>query len=347
MFVDLRSDTVTRPCAAMREAMARAEVGDDVYGDDPTVTALEERVADMFGHEAAVFTPTGSLSNQLGLRLHVSPGGELVTDSAAHVLRAELGAAAAFSGITSRSWVAPYGVFRNADAEAIMQPDAGPYLVSTQLVCVENTHNFGGGTIQSLQELTALRDLTRSHGIGTHLDGARIWNALVATGESPREHGALFDTVSVCFSKGLGAPVGSALLGSAEAIAEARVWRKRYGAGMRQAGIVAAGALYALEHNMDRLADDHRRTHEVAVAAAQVCPDVVDPEKAPTNILPLKVSALGWDAEEFVAAARDAGVACQRVAPGVVRFVWHLDIDDAQTAHAKQVIVNLLAHKAD
>jgi len=213
MMVDLRSDTVTKPVPAMREAMAGAEVGDDVYGEDPTVRALEERVAAMLGHEAGLFTPTGSMANQLGLRLHVQPGEELLADSLAHVLRAEMGAAAAFSGITTRSWVAERGLLDPAQPLALMQPDAGPYQVSTRLVVVENTHNFGGGTIQPLDAIRELRELTQPVGVALHLDGARLWNAHVATGVELTAYGQFFDTVSVCLSKGLGAPVGSVLVG--------------------------------------------------------------------------------------------------------------------------------------
>ena len=239
--VDLRSDTLTRPVPAMRAAMAAAEVGDDVYGEDPTVAELERRVAGLLGHEAGLFMPSGSLANQIGMRLHVAPGEEVIADSLAHVLRAEMGAAAVFSGITSRSWAAPRGLLDPAQPLALMQPDAGAYQVSTRLVVVENTHNFGGGTVQPLPALRELRAATRERGVALHLDGARLWNAHVATGTPLAAYGQEFDTVSVCLSKGLGAPVGSVLVGSAEAMAGARIWRKRYGGGMRQAGILAAG----------------------------------------------------------------------------------------------------------
>ncbi|MDQ1616647.1 MAG: threonine aldolase, partial [Actinomycetota bacterium] len=229
MPIDLRSDTVTSPSPGMREAMAAAAVGDDVYGEDPSVIALERRVADLLGHEAALFTPTGSMANQLGLRLLVQPGQELVCDAEAHVVRAELGAAAALSGITTRTYQADTGRLDVERIVDLMRPQAGPYFVSTAAVGVENTHNFGGGTVQSLDDIHALRKVCVDKGVFLHLDGARIWNAHVASGVSLAAYGECFDTVSVCFSKGLGAPVGSAIASSAERIAAARIWRKRLG----------------------------------------------------------------------------------------------------------------------
>ena len=237
--VDLRSDTVTRPTPGMRSAMAEALVGDDVYGEDPTVNALEARVAALLGHEAGLFVPTGSLGNQLGVRLLVPPGAELLCDVLAHVVRAELGAHAVLGGVTTRTWSAPRGRLDPQEVIAMAQPDAGPYLVSTAAVAVEDTHNFGGGTVQDLADMRALRAWADGSGVALHLDGARLWNAHVATGVALAEIGGLFDTASVCLSKGLGAPVGSVLVSSAERIAAARVWRKRYGAGMRQVGILA------------------------------------------------------------------------------------------------------------
>ncbi len=343
-MVDLRSDTVTVPTAAMRAAMAAAPVGDDVYGEDPTVNALERRVAELLGHEAGVFTPTGSLANQLGLRLHVQPGQELVADSLAHVVRAELGAAAAFSGITTRTWSAPRGLLDVEVVRGLIAPDAGPYLVSTVAVAVENTHNFGGGTVQSLAELRRLRELADEHRLALHLDGARLWNAHVATGVPLRTYGSLFDTVSVCFSKGLGAPVGSMLVGSTTAIAAARVWRKRYGAGMRQIGVLAAAAEYALDHHVDRLADDHRRAQQLARACANGAP-VVDPDQVPTNIVPLDLSATEWTAAAFAAAARESGVLVSALGPRFVRLVTHLDADDAGVTYAGDVLSGLLAQQ--
>jgi threonine aldolase len=316
--VDLRSDTVSRPTPGMRAAMADAIVGDDVYGEDPTVTELEERVAALLGQEAAVFVPSGSLGNQLGLRLLVRPGQELVCDSLAHVARAELGAAAVFSGITFRTWPASRGRLDVDAVRGLISPNAGPYLVSTAAIEVENTHNFGGGTVQPPHQVVAVQALAREHGLGLHLDGARLWNAHVATGTALADLAAGFDTVSVCLSKGLGAPVGSVLASSAERIREARVWRKRYGAGMRQVGILAAAGLYALDNHIARLVDDHVRAKRLAAELGS------DPDAVETNIVVLEVD----DAATVAATAAEKEVLVSALGPRLLRFVTHLDVDD-------------------
>jgi len=343
---DLLSDTLTAPTPAMREAMAQAEVGDDVFGEDPTVRELEERVADLLGHEAGLFSPTGSLANQLGVRLHVGPGQELVADQQAHVLRAELGAAATFSGITSRSWPSERGLLDPAGPMSLVTTGVGPYQVETSLVVLENTHNFGGGTVQPIEAIREVRAATSAVGVAMHLDGARLWNAHVASGVALRDYGTQFDTVSVCLSKGLGAPVGSVLVGSAERMAEARVWRKRYGAGMRQVGILAAAGLHALDHHVDRLADDHARAARFAAACAQAAPASVDAATVETNIVVLDVRAVGWEAPDFVAALLQHGVRAYAVGPGRVRAVWHLDVDDAGTDAAIDAATTLLSSRA-
>jgi len=330
--VDLRSDTVTRPTPEMRAAMASAEVGDDVYGEDPTVVALEAEVAALLGYEAGLFVPSGSLGNQLGVRLLVQPGKELVCDSLAHVARAELGAAAVFAGVTFRTWQATRGLL---DADAIgelIAPDAGPYLVSTAAIAVENTHNFGGGTVQPADQLRAVIELARSHRLGLHLDGARLWNAHVATGVALAELAGGFDTVSVCLSKGLGAPVGSVLVSTAGRIADARVWRKRYGAGMRQVGILAAAGRYALAHHVERLADDHARARRLASALG------ADPARVDTNIVVLDVR----EAATVAAKAREQDVLVAALGPRFLRLVTHLDVDDDGTDRAIEVLKPLV-----
>ncbi len=339
---DLLSDTLTRPTEAMREAMAHAPVGDDVFGEDPTVTELQDRVAALLGHEAALFTPSGSMANQLGVRLHVEPGQELIADSLAHVLRAELGAGAAFSGITSRTWSSDHGLLDPADPIALMATEGGPYQVRTAAVVVENTHNFGGGTVQPLAAIQAVSEHAHAHGVAVHMDGARLWNAHVATGVPLAAYGACADTVSVCLSKGLGAPVGSLLVGSAELIERARIWRKRYGGGMRQVGILAAAGLHALDHHVGRLADDHARARRFAEAVAAVAPGAVDPARVATNIVVLDVGAAGRTAAEVVAAAQERGIRTYAVGPRLVRLVWHLDVDDAGTDAAIDVLTALL-----
>jgi threonine aldolase len=324
--IDLRSDTLTRPTAAMRRAMAEAEVGDDVYAEDPTVRALQERVAAMFGHEDALFTPTGSMANVLAVASLVQPGQEVLCEASAHIVRAELGAHGALTGITTRTWRDPRGQVDQATIEAMYAPDMGPFFVRTAAVSVENTHNFAGGAVLPLGDLESLRMWATSAGIGVHLDGARIWNAHVATGVPLASYGACADAVSVCLSKGLGAPVGSLVVGSAEAIAEARIRRKRMGGGMRQVGILAAAGLYALDHNVERLADDHAHARLLAEACG------VDPAGVDTNIVVVPRT----DAAAYVAAARDAGVLVATVGPTAVRLVTHLDVtrDDAEKAAA-------------
>lgn len=326
--IDLRSDTVTRPSQAMRTAMAEAEVGDDVYGDDPTVNALEREVADLLGYEAGLFTPSGSMANQLGLRLLVKPGEELVCDRAAHVVRAELGAAAVFSGITTRTWDAPAGLLDPAAVEAIITPNAGPHLVSTTAIAIENTHNFGGGTVQPIEAVRAVQQLARKHRIGLHLDGARLWNASVASGVALDELAAGFDTVSVCLSKGLGAPVGSVLVSSAERIAAARMWRKRYGGGMRQVGILAAAGSFALQNNLKRLAEDHDRAQRLAAALG------LDPSRTPTNIV---VATVG-NARDIAVAAAEQGLLVSALGPTFLRMVTHLDVDDDGIDRAIEIL---------
>jgi threonine aldolase len=343
MTIDLRSDTVTQPSLGMREAIASAPVGDDVYGDDPTVNSLEARVAEMFGMEAGLFSPSGSLANQLLIRTLVKPGEELLTDVRAHIVRAELGAGAVFSGITTRTWDSQGGLL-NADAPlAIAHENAGPYLVSTTAIAVENTHNFGGGTVQPISEIERLSSGARARGISMHLDGARIWNAHVATGTPFTEFGKHFDTISVCLSKGLGAPVGSISLGSKETIAECRIWRKRYGGGMRQIGLLAAAGHYALDHNIERLADDHARAKKMAVALASVDSTLIDPAKVETNIVGLDLSHAEITAAEFASRCKNAGLLISALGKTYARLVTHLDFDDVQCEEAIAIMKAALA----
>jgi threonine aldolase len=326
--IDLRSDTVTRPTPAMRRAMVEAEVGDDVFGEDPETTRLEQEVAELLGHEAGLFTPSGSMANQLGLRLLVGPGEELLADVQAHVVRAELGAAAVFSGITTRTWASERGRLVADAVRDIAEPNAGAYSVSTTAIAVENTHNFGGGTVQPLDEVHAVQAFAREHGVALHLDGARLWNAHVASGTPFHELAGGFDTVSVCMSKGLGAPVGSVLVSTAERIAAARIWRKRYGGGMRQTGILAAGARHALHEHVDRLAEDHANARVLAAALD------VDPATVDTNIVFAQVS----DPAAFVAAAHEGGVRVMQLGRTTVRLVTHLDVSAEDAERAAQVL---------
>ena len=340
MLIDLRSDTVTRPTAGMLAAMASAETGDDVYAEDPTVRVLEERVASMLGHEAGLFTVTGSLANMLGIRAWVRPGEEVLCEARAHVVRAELGGHAAWHGVTTRTWSDPNG---HVDLDAVgsmLAPDAGPYLVSTAAVAVENTHNFAGGAVQPLADLRALRDLVDGTGVRLHLDGARLWNAHVATGTALAVYGELFDTVSVCLSKGLGAPIGSVLVGPREAIGQARQWRKRMGAGWRQAGVLAAAGNFALDRHVDRLADDHANARTIAGLLAEA--GVVDPDTVETNIVLLDMTAARLSASELVEAARAEGVLAAVVGPQTIRLITHLDVTADDCRKAAETLARLL-----
>lgn len=341
-MIDLRSDTVTKPSQAMREAMMQALVGDDVYGDDPTANSLEERVAALFGFEAALFTPTGSLANQLAIRQLVKPGEELITETFSHIVRAELGAGAAFSGITTRTWESPRGALKAADALRIARPDSGPYQVSTVAIAVENTHNFGGGTIQDINEIRALREESLKLGVTMHLDGARIWNAHIASGVSFLEYGKYFDTISVCLSKGLGAPVGSLMISDRERIASARIWRKRYGAGMRQIGMLAAAGHFALDNNIDRLAVDHGHARSIASAVHAVVPDAVNPQEVDTNIVILDLAGSHISAAELNSQLKTAGVLASTVGPTILRLVTHLDVSADDVAKVNSVLPELI-----
>ena len=317
----------------MRTAMARAEVGDDVYGEDPTVRALEERVADMFGHEAALFTPTGSMANVLAVRSAVGVGQEVLCESSAHIARAELGAHGAISGITMRTWTGARGGIDLPAIKAMFAPDLGPYFVRTAAISIENTHNFGGGRILPLEEIRALGKFVDEQNVGLHIDGARIWNAHVATGTPLKEYGEIAGVMAVCLSKGLGAPVGSLMIGYRNAVDEARIWRKRMGGGMRQAGILAAAGLYALDHHIERLADDHANARLLAEACD------VDPSTVDTNIVVVDVP----EAAAVVAAAAESDVRIGAVGPRTVRLVTHLDVSRAQAETAASVLAKVVA----
>jgi len=340
--IDLRSDTVTKPSEEMRTVIASAPVGDDVYGEDPTVNALEEKVANLFGKEAALFCTTGSLANQLSIRLLVSPGEELITETNSHIVRAELGAAAVFSGITTRTWVADRGLLKAEDVLNIVKPNSGPYLVSTTAIAIENTHNFGGGTVQPLSEIKILREESKKLGLKMHMDGARIWNAHVASGISLSEYGKHFDTLSVCLSKGLGAPIGSLMLGSKELISKARPWRKRYGGGMRQVGLIAAAGDYALDNNLKLLTKDHFRAKEIAKLIEDIAPDLINSETVETNIVGLDLSRYQISAEELAIQLKQAGILTSALGPKYLRLVTHFDITDKDIEKIKDVIPKLL-----
>ena len=331
-LIDLRSDTVTRPTPGMRRAMADAEVGDDVYGEDPSVNALEERVAALFGHEAALFVPSGTMGNQIGMRLVCEPGQEVLCDADAHVVTYEMGAAAAIFGISTRTVVSDGGRLDADQLIAQVRPKTDWHLTGTAAIAVENTHNRGGGLVQPLEELQKLSHWARDAGVAVHLDGARIWNAHVASGVDLATYGGLVDTASVCFSKGLGTPVGSVLVSSAERIAAARLWRKRLGGGMRQVGVLAAACSYALDHNLGRLAEDHEHAQLLAKRLG------VDPASVQTNIVILD----GVNAPVVAEGAKAQGVLVSQVSPRRIRLVTNLGVDRNGAERAADVLAALL-----
>lgn len=304
-MIDLRSDTITKPTPDMRRAMYQAEVGDAVFGDDPTVKALEERTAELLGKEAAAYMPSGTMTNQTALRAHTEPGDEIIIEEQAHVYYYEAGAPAALSGVMCRLVKGERGVF-TAEAVSALLRFENLHFPRTRLICMENTHNRGGGSIWPLERIEEIAALAAKNGLATHLDGARLWNASVATGIPEREYARHFDSVSVCFSKGLGAPVGSALAGTAEFIKRARRFMKQFGGYMRQAGIIAAGALYALEHNRERLAEDHANAKLLAEELAAVPGIVIDPSAVQTNIVHFGHRSL--NSVEVMLKAYEAGV---------------------------------------
>lgn len=341
-MIDLRSDTVTKPSIQMREVISAAEVGDDVYSDDLTMNDFESKVAKLFGKEAGVFTPSGTLSNQLGIRMLVKPGEELITETNSHIVRAELGAGAVFSGITTRTWQSHRGIVSAEEVIGIAKPNSGPYLVSTTAIAIENTHNFGGGSLQSMKEIEKLSKFAQANGIALHLDGARIWNAHIASGLSFKDLGKYFDTVSVCFSKGLGAPIGSMLLTTNDKAQSARIWRKRYGAGMRQVGILAAAADYALSNNLAKLAEDHARARKIAETCASVSPTSVNPSDVETNIVALDLKDHAVSAAELSESLKANGILASALGPKFLRFVTHLDFSDDQLAKVIEILPKLL-----
>jgi threonine aldolase len=328
-MIDLRSDTVTRPTAAMREAMARAEVGDDVFGDDPTVHALEEEVARIAGKEAALFVPSGTMGNQLGIATQTRPGDEVIVGEGAHLVLYESGAGPALNGVQF-AIAGRGGLYTPDEMEAAIQPRVY-WAPRTSVVAIENTHNRAGGRVWPLDQARAVAQRARALGLSAHLDGARIWNASVACGVEVSALCEPFDTASVCFSKGLGAPVGSAFCGPKRLVEEGRRFRKRWGGGMRQAGILAAGALHALAHHRVRLVDDHAHARALAEGMSRVAGVRVDLASVQTNIVNVDLDA---PADAVANVARTLGVLIHASGPRRLRAVTHLQISraDVQTA---------------
>jgi threonine aldolase len=335
--IDLRSDTVTRPTAGMRAAMAAAEVGDDVFGEDPTVLRLQERVAALLGKEAALYVPSGTMSNQICIKAHTQPGDELLCETTCHIYNFEAGGPAALSGVMCRTVEGDYGILDVSQLEDKVRP-VNDHCVRTRLVCLENTHNRGGGRVYPIEKIQAISAWARQHGLILHLDGARLWNAAVATGIPLAEWAGHFDTVSVCFSKGLGAPIGSALAGPRDFVARARRVRKLLGGGMRQAGVVAAAALYAVDHHRDRLAEDHRHAQVLAQAIADTPGLRLDPPEVETNLVWFEVDPELGTAKDVAAALKPRGVLVQVAGPHVMRACTHLDVSATQAERAAEAI---------
>ncbi len=336
--IDLRSDTVTRPSPEMRRAMAEAEVGDDVLGDDPTVIRLQEAAAELFGKEAGLYVPSGTMSNQIALHAQTTPGDEVFLHAKAHIVENEQGAAAVLSGLQTRTFDSDDGTLELDLLEHYFHQDDDVHHPRTTLVAVENTHNYCGGVVYPLEKIRLLRAFCDRHGMILHLDGARVCNAAVAAGVSLPEIVAPYDSVSVCLSKGLGAPVGSVLLGGGATIARAQRARKLFGGGMRQAGIIAAGGLYALEHNIERLADDHRRARTLGERLARVPGLAVDEGKLQTNMVFADTHGVGLPAAGVVERLQERGVLALDEAPWSVRFVTHLDLDDTAVEEAGEIV---------
>ena len=342
-MIDLRSDTVTKPTPAMREAMAHAEVGDDIYGEDPTVNRLQEVGAALVGKRAALFVPSGTLGNQLCLRAHAEPGREVIVEGQCHIIRYEQGAAAALAGVQLH-WVGGrQGLMTAEQVEAAIRP-IDPYSIQTALICIENTHNAGGGTIYPLATIQAIRAVANAHRVPMHLDGARLFNAVVASGVSAAAYAHYFETVTFCLSKGLGAPAGSLIATDDPTILERlRRFRRMYGGAMRQSGILAAAGLYAMEHHIPRLANDHAHATRLAARLHQIASVAINPAAVETNILFFDVHHPRLTASAFVTALRQEGVLLNAVNARTCRAVTHLDVSTDAIEQAADAIARILA----
>lgn len=341
-MIDLRSDTVTKPSPAMREAMARAPVGDDVYGEDPTVNRLQEMAAALLGKAAALFVPSGIMANQLSIRVQTQPGDEVIVESRSHIVRYEHGAAAALAGVQLH-WVSgDRGILEPGQVGAAIRPK-DPYTIPTTLICLENTHNSGGGSIYPLSTIERIRTVARARGIPMHLDGARLFNAVVATGVSAAEYARHFDTVSFCLSKGLGAPVGSVIVSDRPTVEKLRRFRRMYGGGMRQAGILAAAGIYALDQNISRLKEDHDRARLLANALKQIRAVSIQPDQVETNIVLFDVMASSRSPAEILADLKKEGVLVNAVGGTTFRAVTHLDVTSKDIEEAGQIFASVLS----
>ncbi|BFU93408.1 MAG: L-allo-threonine aldolase [Nitrospira sp.] len=340
--IDLRSDTVTKPTAAMRKAMAQADVGDDVYGEDPTVNRLQDTVAALLGKKAALFVPSGTMANQLAIRVHTQPGQEVIAESKAHIVRYEQGAAAALSGVQLHCIPGDRGLMSAEQVEAAIRP-TDPHTVRTALICIENTHNSGGGTIYPLSTIERIRAVAADRRIPMHLDGARLFNAVTATTLPAASYAQHFETVSLCLSKGLGAPAGSLLASNDLALIDrARRFRRMYGGAMRQAGVLAAAGLYALEHHVARLKTDHDNAKRLARRLQQIPTVAISPQHVETNIIVFEVVSHRLAPAALVAALKQEGVLINAVGGTSFRAVTHLDVSTEAIDHAADIFARVL-----
>jgi threonine aldolase len=343
-FIDLRSDTVTKPTPAMRKAMAEAEVGDDVFGEDPTVNVLQEKAATLLGKEVAIFVPSGTMANQLSIKSHTQPGDEVIIEASSHPYNFEGGAGAALSGIQFNCLKGVRGILDASQIEEAVRP-ADHHFAVTRLVCLENTHNRGGGSIYPVEKMAEIYRLTNSRGLLLHLDGARLWNASVATGIKPHEYAQWADSISVCLSKGLGAPIGSLVAGPKTFIDRVHRFRKMFGGGMRQVGIIAAAGIYALDHHLERLKEDHQNAKRLAVGLKEFKGVSIDPKYVETNIVIFDVTNTGLTGSQVAEAMKKEGVLIHAFGKTQIRLVTHLDVSSEDIERALKAFEKVLGRK--
>lgn len=342
-IIDLRSDTFTLPSPEMREAMAKSEVGDDVFGEDPTINRLQDKICELTGKEAALFMSSGTQANQVSINAHTQPGDEVICDSRSHIFNYESGSPGMLSGVQLHPIMGEYGILDPEQVQRAIRP-GDDHFPQTRLITLENTHNRWGGAIYPVEDIKEIRDIAREHNLKMHLDGARLWNASVATGTSIKEYSSFFDSVSLCFSKGLGAPIGSVIAGTKDFIKRAHYYRKAYGGGMRQAGILAAAALYAMEHNIERLAEDHSRARILAEAINAMPGFVVNLRTVQSNIVIIDTSLAERPAPELIEALNDQGLKMIAFSPTRIRAVTHMHITDNDIERAIYIIKKVNKH---
>lgn len=335
-YIDLRSDTVTKPSPGMREAMMNAEVGDDVYGEDPTVNQLQLRIAEMFGKESALFVPSGTMGNEIAIKVHTQPGDEIIVEEDSHIFVYETAGPSFLSGVQMKTIKGQKGMISVEQIEEAIRPQVY-YLPRTTLICLENTHGKSGGSILPLDEIQRVRELALCENVAMHLDGARIWNACVAMDIKPKVYAQYFDSLSVCFSKGLGAPIGSIIIGSRVFIDSARRYRKIFGGGMRQVGILAAAALYALDNNIERLKEDHKKARYFAERISALRKIYVNASDVQTNIIMIDISKTGKSQNEILTSLKSMGLLLTPEGSSFIRAVMHLDITDSDVEKAVEI----------